>query len=61
MTFSTTDFLDLVKMSTQKVFENPKHNPLIRKVTNECSQMSKIIFASFGIIPLITGSILLEA
>ena len=48
-------------MSTQKVFENPKHNPLIRKVTNECSQMSKIIFASFGIIPLITGSILLEA
>ena len=33
LTSSTNDFLNLSKLSTWEVFENPKGNPLIPKVT----------------------------
>ena len=35
LTLSTTDFLKLSKLSTLEVFENPKQNPLIPKVTTD--------------------------
>ena len=60
MTLSTTDFLNLYRMSTWEVFEKSKHNPLIPNLTIGWSQMWKWILTSWGLNTLITGSNFLE-
>ena len=61
MTLSTTDYLNMSKLSIWEVFENPKHNPIIKNVMIEWEKMRKLILTSWGLNTLIIGSILLES
>ena len=58
---STTDFINLSKLSTWEVFENPKDISLIPNVTIQWSQMCKWLITSWGLNKFISGSIILEA
>ena len=59
LTLSTTDILNLSKVSTREVFDNPINFYLIPNVIIESSKMCKWLDSSFGLNPLMTGSIIL--
>ena len=59
--FSTTDFLNLSKLSTWEVFENPKPDTIFSWAMIEWSKMYKWIITKLGLKPLVTVSITIEA
>ena len=61
LTLSTTHLLNMSKLSTCEVFDNPMHFSLIKNLTIEGSQMCKLLDTSFGLDPLMPGSIILDA
>ena len=60
MTLSKRDFINLCKLSTWEVFENPKHDPLLPDIKIDWSNMCKLFPTSWGLNPLMTGSIIIE-